>query len=104
MITVNNLIFSYNSASPDVIRDISFQINMAEIFGFLGPSGAGKSTTQKILTGQLKPYTGSVIIDGREIKEAERNIYNRIGVAFEFPNLYAVSYTHLRAHETRHDL
>ena len=74
--------------SPDVIRNISFQINKGEIFGFLGPSGAGKSTAQKILTGQLKTYTGSVRIEGKEIKEAERSFYNRVGVAFEFPNLY----------------
>jgi fluoroquinolone transport system ATP-binding protein len=88
MVRVNNLKFRYNAASPDVISDISFEIAKGEIFGFLGPSGAGKSTTQKILTGQLKTYTGSVITDGREIKDFERSFYNRIGVAFEFPNLY----------------
>lgn len=88
MISVNNLVFRYNSESPDVVRNISFQINRGEIFGFLGPSGAGKSTAQKILTGQLKNYTGTVIVDGQEIRSANRNIYERIGVAFEFPNLY----------------
>ncbi len=88
MISVNNLVFRYNPASPDVIRNISFRIEKGEIFGFLGPSGAGKSTTQKILTGQLKSYKGSVIIDGKEIRESERDLYNRVGVAFEFPNLY----------------
>ena len=88
MISVNNLIFRYNPDSPDIIRNISFQINKAEIFGFLGPSGAGKSTAQKILTGQLKTYSGSVKIEENEIKKAERSLYNRIGVAFEFPNLY----------------
>jgi fluoroquinolone transport system ATP-binding protein len=88
MINVNDLVFSYNSSSVDVIKSINFQIARGEIFGFLGPSGAGKSTAQKILTGQLKAYHGSVKIDHYEIKEAKRSIYNRIGVAFEFPNLY----------------
>ncbi len=88
MISVKNLIFRYNHESPEVIKDISFQINKGEIFGFLGPSGAGKSTAQKIITGQLKKYTGSVQIEGNEISRADRSIYNRIGVAFEFPNLY----------------
>jgi fluoroquinolone transport system ATP-binding protein len=88
MIDVNNLVFSYESGDSEVIKDISFRIKDGEIFGFLGPSGAGKSTTQKILTGQLKSYSGSVSIEGKEIKESERSIYNRIGVAFEFPNLY----------------
>ncbi len=88
MITVDNLKFRYNTKSPDVVKDISFKINKGEIFGFLGPSGAGKSTAQKILTGQLKNYVGSVKIQSKEIREAERYLYNRIGVAFEFPNLY----------------
>lgn len=88
MIDVSNLVFGYESGDSRVIKDISFNISSGEIFGFLGPSGAGKSTTQKILTGQLKSYYGSVKIEGKEIKESERSIYNRIGVAFEFPNLY----------------
>jgi fluoroquinolone transport system ATP-binding protein len=88
MIAVDNLSFRYNPESADVIRNISFEIKKAEIFGFLGPSGAGKSTAQNILTGQLKSYSGSVKIEGKEIKTSGRDIYNRIGVAFEFPNLY----------------
>jgi fluoroquinolone transport system ATP-binding protein len=88
MITVDNLVFRYDSHSPDVVKNISFKIDRGEVFGFLGPSGAGKSTAQKIITGQLKDYSGSVKIEGEEIKTAARTIYNRIGVAFEFPNLY----------------
>lgn len=88
MITVDNLVFKYDSRSPDIVRNISFKIDRGEVFGFLGPSGAGKSTAQKIITGQLKNYSGSVKIEGEEIKAAARSIYNRIGVAFEFPNLY----------------
>ena len=88
MISVTNLRFSYNAGSPEVISDIGFNIRKGEIFGFLGPSGAGKSTTQKILTGQLKTYSGSVKVAGEEIKSADRQLYNLLGVAFEFPNLY----------------
>lgn len=88
MVTVENLIFRYNQKTQDVIKNISFQIKKGEIFGFLGPSGAGKSTAQNILTGQLKTYTGSVTIEDIEIRKSERSIYNRLGVAFEFPNLY----------------
>ncbi|HKK43697.1 MAG TPA: ABC transporter ATP-binding protein, partial [Bacteroidales bacterium] len=88
MINVEHLVFRYSQATSDVVRDISFEINDGEIFGFLGPSGAGKSTAQKILTGQLRTYSGSVRIDGNEMKNAKRSLYNRIGVAFEFPNLY----------------
>jgi fluoroquinolone transport system ATP-binding protein len=88
MVNVEHLVFRYDQESDDVVRDIGFDINDGEIFGFLGPSGAGKSTAQKILTGQLRTYSGSVRVEGMEIKNAKRSLYNRIGVAFEFPNLY----------------
>ncbi len=88
MITVTNLSYRYNDGNPEVVSDIGFRIKEGEIFGFLGPSGAGKSTTQKILTGQLRNYSGTVVVAGEEIKNARRSIYNKLGVAFEFPNLY----------------
>ena len=65
MVSVENLIFRYSQKTEQVIKDISFSINKGEIFGFLGPSGAGKSTAQKILTGQLKDYEGSVKIEDK---------------------------------------
>jgi fluoroquinolone transport system ATP-binding protein len=56
--------------------------------GFLGPSGAGKSTVQKILTGLLTSYSGSVLVQQREVKSHNRDFYESIGVDFEFPSLY----------------
>lgn len=88
MITVTNLFFTYPGNSSPTIKDISFAVAPGEIFGFLGPSGAGKSTTQKIINGILKNYRGSVLVNGREIRAADNSIYERLGVAFEFPNLY----------------
>lgn len=45
------------------VDDISFEISRGEIFGFLGPNGAGKTTTIKIMSGLLKPDSGTVTID-----------------------------------------
>ncbi|MDD4075582.1 MAG: ABC transporter ATP-binding protein [Eubacteriales bacterium] len=86
MIDIQNLSFSY-TAKP-FITDVTFQVAEGEIFGFLGPSGAGKSTLQKILTGQLRAYGGSVRVLGAEVKAHGRDFYERIGVDFEFPALY----------------
>ena len=71
-----------------MLKDISFEIQQGEIFGFLGPSGAGKSTTQKVLNGLLKGYQGSVEVNGTHLELMDRSFYEKIGVAFEFPNLY----------------
>jgi len=86
MINVSNLCFSYTK--HPFIENMNFNINEGEIFGFLGPSGAGKSTVQKILTGILTDYKGSVKIGGVEVKKHDRNFYENIGVDFEFPSLY----------------
>lgn len=86
MITVQNLRFSYTK--QPFIENMNFSVQSGEIFGFLGPSGAGKSTVQKILTGLLTTYNGSVNVNGIEVKRHENSFYEQIGVDFEFPSLY----------------
>ena len=67
---------------------MSFSVEKGEIFGFLGPSGAGKSTLQKLLTGLLPQYRGSVKVMGQEVSAHKRDFYEHIGIDFEFPTLY----------------
>ncbi|NCB51675.1 MAG: ABC transporter ATP-binding protein [Clostridia bacterium] len=86
MISVRDLSFSYTK--KPFIEHMSFEVKGGEIFGFLGPSGAGKSTLQKIMTGLLPGYGGSVIVLGREVGRHGDGFYENIGVDFEFPSLY----------------
>jgi fluoroquinolone transport system ATP-binding protein len=88
MIEVQDLSYSYPGTGKQVLKKICFDIQRGEIFGFLGPSGAGKSTTQKVLNGLLKGFDGRVHINGTDLSKMERSFYEKIGVAFEFPNLY----------------
>jgi fluoroquinolone transport system ATP-binding protein len=88
VIEVAGLRFAYPGSNEDALRGLSFTVDAREIFGFLGPSGAGKSTTQKILTGVLRGYRGTVRVFGRFLPELGRDYYERIGVSFEFPSLY----------------
>jgi len=88
MIQVKDLSYTYPGGKNPVLKNISFDIQQGEIFGFLGPSGAGKSTTQKVLNGLLKGYQGSVEVNGCNLTRMDRSFYEKIGVAFEFPNLY----------------
>ena len=87
MINVLGLHFSYDN-EQDFIRDVSFEVNQGEIFGFLGPSGAGKSTLQKILSGIFRSYRGSIQVLGTELRHRKEAFYEDIGMVFEFPNLY----------------
>jgi fluoroquinolone transport system ATP-binding protein len=86
MLWVRNLSFSY-SKKP-FIEDMNFHVNRGEIFGFLGPSGAGKTTLQKILTGLITSYKGSVKLGGAECRDHGNRFYERIGVDFEYSTLY----------------
>ncbi len=88
-ISVHDVYLQYPGAKTQTIQGISFEVNKGEIFGFLGPSGAGKSTLQKILTGVLRSYRGSVLVFGNEIKNRTSDYYEKIGVGFEFPNFYS---------------
>lgn len=89
MIEVNGLTFSYGKDKL-ALRGIDFRVEQGEIFGFLGPNGSGKSTTQKILTGILKGYSGSVSIFGKDITHSnDQEFFKKIGVLFEYPYLYA---------------
>jgi fluoroquinolone transport system ATP-binding protein len=88
MITVNNLSYTYVKAQRPAVNNLSFSVKPGEIFGFLGPSGAGKSTTQKILIGLLRDYQGSVTIFDKKLEDWGSDYYERIGVAFEVPNLF----------------
>lgn len=88
MIHVRGLQYTYAGADRPALRGLDFSIDSGEVFGFLGPSGAGKSTTQKVLIGLLDDYTGEVKLFDREVREWRANLYERIGVSAEKPNLY----------------
>ena len=88
MIEVKRLEYQYQNSENKTINSISFNIKKGEIFGFLGPSGAGKTTTQKLITGLLTNYKGGITIEDKDRKAWGREFYEKIGVAFEFPNLY----------------
>ncbi len=63
IIGARNLHMTYFSMDRGIVRavnDISFDINEGEIFGIIGVSGAGKTTTSKIISGLLKPTSGSI--------------------------------------------
>jgi putative hydroxymethylpyrimidine transport system ATP-binding protein len=66
-ILLNNTGQIYNG--KQILSDISFGVNEGEFITLIGPSGCGKSTIFKIITGLEKNYTGSVLINNKDIKE-----------------------------------
>jgi len=88
MINVSNLNFTYEKSKKHAVKGLDFHISKGEIFGFLGPNGAGKTTTQRLIIGLLKGYSGTIEIMGKERSKWNKDFFEHIGVAFDFPNLY----------------
>src|SRR5690606_34033032 len=86
MIELKNISRSYDYTLA--VDDLSLKISKGEIVGFLGPNGAGKSTTMKIISGFIFPDEGSVLIDGKDIKENLVDIKAKIGYMPENNPLY----------------
>lgn len=68
------------------VKDISFQVERGDIFGFLGPNGAGKTTTIKMLTGLIAPSGGQAELFGQRVPS--RKALERIGFLPENPYVY----------------
>ena len=61
----NNLIKSYSGKS--VVNDVALNLKQGEIVGLLGPNGAGKTTSFYMIVGLIKPNSGSIYLDDKEI-------------------------------------
>lgn len=87
-IRVEDLSYTYPGAGAPALDGMTFAVQRGEVFGFLGPNGVGKTTTQRALIGLLDGWTGSIEILGRDRRAWGRDLYDRIGVAFELPAGY----------------
>jgi ABC-2 type transport system ATP-binding protein len=86
MISIQNLSKSYGGVPA--VDGISLEIPPGQILGLLGPNGAGKSTTLRILTGYLKPGSGTVLVKGLNVNTQALQVKNLIGYLPESAPLY----------------
>ena len=72
--------FSYGGRDRPALQGIQLTIQPGESLGIVGPTGGGKSTLVDVITGLLPPSTGSVVIDGVDLREFTANWQRRLGV------------------------
>ena len=89
MIEIRHVSKSYGRSAVKAVNDISVTAARGEIFGFLGPNGAGKTTSIKMITGVLRPNSGTIIVDGVNAAEEPLEAKRRIGYVTDNPELFS---------------
>lgn len=91
MIKIENLNHKYKNKDEEVLKNINLHVKKGEIVALIGPSGSGKSTLIKCISKLIKPISGKIFINGRDIlganKKELREIRKKIGIIFQEFNL-----------------
>ena len=82
---VRNLKFSYSKKSPLILNDISFKLHEGKITTILGPNGCGKSTLFSLMTKNLTPDEGDVLIGMRDISSmSHREFAKKVSIVHQY--------------------
>lgn len=68
------------------LRDVSFDVQRAEIFGLLGPNGSGKTSLFRILSTLMLPSSGDATLAGASVRDNPADVRRKIGVVFQAPS------------------
>ncbi len=91
ILVVKNLTHTFDESTPfkfTAVNDVSFSVNKGEIVGILGHTGSGKSTLVQHLDGLLKPTSGNIYFNGKDIWENPKEIKyirSNVGLVFQYP-------------------
>jgi branched-chain amino acid transport system ATP-binding protein len=78
MLTLESVTSAYGQTT--VLRNIDLSVGRGEVLALLGPNGAGKTTLLRTATGFVKPRTGKVVLDGRDLTGAPPHLFTRAGI------------------------
>ena len=85
VVEVENLTKKFGDITA--VKQVSFEIEEGQIFGFLGPNGAGKTTTLNILSTLMPATSGRAVINGFDVRERQARVRQSIGMVFQDPTL-----------------
>lgn len=91
ILETQNLTYKYSVGTPFekvAIEDINISVEKGEFIGIIGHTGSGKSTLVQHLNGLLKPTSGTILLDGKDIhsdKNFTRQARFKVGLCFQYP-------------------
>ena len=91
IIETRHLTYAYSHGTPfeiTALNDVNFSLEKGEIVAVIGHTGSGKSTLMQMLNGLLRPDSGSVLLEGKDIhadKAFSRTVRFRVGLCFQYP-------------------
>lgn len=85
VLSVRNISKSFGGIKA--VQGVSFDVRSGEILGLIGPNGSGKSTLFNCILGQLRPDTGNVEVNGRNVSGIKASDLNKLGVGRTFQQL-----------------
>ena len=91
ILEVKDLNYIYSIGTPfehKALDNVSFAVHRGEFIGIIGHTGSGKSTLMQQMNGLLKPTSGTVLLDGKDIwsdKKLTRQARFRVGLVFQYP-------------------
>ena len=91
ILEVKHLTHTYGVGTPferSAVEDMSFEVERGEFLGIIGHTGSGKSTLIQHLNGLLKPTSGQILLNGRDIWEDPKKIRSvrfQVGLVFQYP-------------------
>lgn len=83
-IEIRDLTYRYSDEAPPILSQFSLTIQRNQSVAFIGPTGCGKTTLIDLILGLLKPITGSITVDGIDIRENLPAWQTRIGYVPQF--------------------
>lgn len=89
VLELNHICFQYTKTDRPVFSDLSYSFEKGKVYAIVGKSGVGKTTLLSLISGLTSPTSGSILLDGKDIRSIDRYYYrsHNIGVIFQNFNL-----------------
>ena len=87
MVEMKNVSMVYESSGTEALDSVSFSIEDGEFVFLVGPSGSGKTTLMKLITGEIRPKSGKIIVNDFDMRKIKRRklpkVRRTLGVIFQ---------------------